>query len=311
MDKISKQPADVPNEITQILAMNPNLTLDELNIVAQQKVTEQNNRPQDDFCGLSPTQMYDWLYTPFSDLMGVSICTPDNLSSSPVMSYLSLILDEAMQQGGSFKATAKGNLPVKLVKQASELLPTFAVAEFGTDLTINDFAGSKEDRFIALHYARILSEMAGIIYLRNGRFHVKKTAQKQYQNQGISAFFLPMLKVAATEYNWGYFDGWEHEVDLSTFWVFMTWRLHTHASIDTLIDEVSTAFPDVLSQLSENEYFSQEHQLRNLLESRYVERFLQFWGFVTLDPRKFIDQKSVIREVSIQPLMKETFTFTV
>ena len=55
---------------------------------------------------------------------------------------------------------------------------------------------------------RLLAEIAGIIYLRSGRFHVKKAAQKQYQRHGLNAFFLPMLEAAVTGYNWGYLDSW-------------------------------------------------------------------------------------------------------
>jgi len=46
---------------------------------------------------------------------------------NPCMGYLALILDEAIS---SFKATSKGTLPAKLVKQTSDLLPEFAVSQF-------------------------------------------------------------------------------------------------------------------------------------------------------------------------------------
>jgi hypothetical protein len=86
--------------------------------------------------------MANWLYAPISELAEMTISTPNDLSSSPVMRYLALILDEAMLQDGAFKATAKGNLPTKLVKQASALLPEFAVAKFETPICINNYAGS-------------------------------------------------------------------------------------------------------------------------------------------------------------------------
>ena len=170
------------------MAMNPNLSLDELNAALQHKVQDRNNQPHPDFCGVTPTQMANWLYAPFDQLQWVTISTPDSLSASPVMRYLALILDDAMAQEGSFKATTKGNLPTKLVKQASELLPEFAVAQFERNISISEFAGSNEDKFNALHYTRVLAEISGIIYRRSGRYHVKKSAQKQYQVLGIQAF---------------------------------------------------------------------------------------------------------------------------
>jgi hypothetical protein len=305
----SKQHAEALDDIEQMTAMNPNLTLDELNAVMQHKMDERNNRPNSDFCGLSPTQMTNWLYAPFDKLDWVTIVTPEDVSSSPVMRYLTIILDEAMQNDGSFKATSKGNLPAKLVKQASELLPEFAVAEFSTPISINDFAGANEDKFTALHYTRVLAEIAGIIYRRSGRFHIKKALQKQYKTQGIQAFFKPMLEAVITKYNWAYLDSFEHDVDLRTFWLYMLWRLQTHASIDHLIDEVATAFPDLLLQLAQDDYYSPEMKLELLIESRFIERFLQFWGFVTVDPKRIFAKKRLPRKAKIQPLLLQTFQF--
>lgn len=311
MDDVSKQHAEVFDDFAQMVTMNPHLTLDELNVVAQHRMNERNNRPNADFCGLSSTQMTNWLYAPFNDLDWVTISTPDDLSGSPVMRYLKLILDEAMQNDGSFKATSKGNLPVKLVKQAGELLPEFAVSQYQTHIGLSEFSGSNEDKFNALHYTRILAEIAGIIYRRAGRYHVKKTAQKQYQSHGVNAFFSHMLEAATSQYNWGYLDAWEQDVDLRTSWLFMLWRLQNHSSVEQLIEEVSTAFPDLLLQLSVDEYFSPTQLLSMMIESRFIDRFLQFWGFVTVEPRRIFAAEPSNRKADIQPLLRQTFQFNV
>jgi hypothetical protein len=311
MDNISKQDAEIFDDITQVMAMNPHLSLDELNLVIQRKMADRNNQPNPNFCGLSPSQMTNWLYAPFSELAEITIRTPNDLSTSPVMRYLALMLDEAMRQEGSFKATAKGNLPAKLVKQATELLPEFAIAKFDMPISINEFGGSSEEKFNALHYTRLLAEIAGIIYRRSGRFHVKKAAQKQYQSHGLNAFFLPMLEAAVSGYNWAYLDYWGDHLELRMFWVFMLWRLQHHASIDQLIEEFCVAFPDFLNQFSSENYFSPQEQLQALIETRFVERFLQFWGFVTVDPRKYRDQERLPRTVDILPLLNQTFTFPI
>ncbi|TYL49231.1 YecA family protein [Marinomonas sp. IMCC 4694] len=311
MSRVSKQHAQVFDDVDAMLTMNPNLSLDELNTALQHKVQDRNNQPHPDFCGVTPTQMANWLYAPFDELQWVTIRTPDDLSSSPVMRYLALILDEAMAQEGSFKATSKGNLPTKLVKQASELLPEFAVAQFSQNISINEFAGSNEDKFNALHYTRVLAEISGIIYRRSGRYHVKKSAQKQYQALGIQVFFKPMLEAAISNYNWGYLDGFEYEVDLRTFWLFMLWRIQSHNSVDQLVEEVMTAFPDLLQSLPPDDYFSAERKLSVLIGSRFIERFLQFWGFVIIGPRRYLNAEPVARIVQVQPLLKHTFQFTI
>ncbi|WP_225505854.1 SecC motif-containing protein [Vibrio vulnificus] len=311
MSRSEKIHSQLSDDAEQLLAMNPDLTLDELNLVMQHKANQLNNMPNPDFCGLSPTQMANWLYAPFNELQWVTISTPDDLSASPVMRYLTLILDEAMAQEGSFKATSKGNLPTQLVKQASELLPEFAVAQFERDLSISEFAGSNEDKFNALHYTRVLAEISGIIYQRSGRYHVKKSAQKQYQALGIQAFFKPMLEAAISQYNWGYLDGFEFDVDLRTFWLFMLWRIQGHSSVEQLVEEVMTAFPDLLLAFPMDDYFSPERNVSMLIESRFIERFLQFWGFIIIDPIRYLDGEPVSRMVQTQPLLKQAFQFSI
>jgi len=311
MDSIAKQSAALSDEIAQILAMNPSLSLDELNAVMHDRVEQRNTEPDAAFYGLSPTQMQNWLYAPLNELTDVMIKTPTDLSRSPVMRYLELILNEAMQHAGSFKATAKGNLPAKLVKQASNLLPEFAVSQYSIHISINDFAGSNEDKFDALHYTRVLAEIAGIIYIKSGRVHVKKAAQKQYKAQGINAFFMPMLDTALTKYNWGYFDGWDDNANLSIFWLFMVWRLHSHRDLDKLTAEVATAFPAFVQQLTATEYCSQTKLLDSLIEARFIDRFLKFWGFVTVNPRLFFKDERLPRIAELQPLLSQTFQFMV
>ena len=311
MSSVSKQHAQIFDDAEGMLAMDPNLSLDELNVALQHKVQARNNQPHPDFCGLSPTQMTNWLYAPFDQLQWVNIKSPDELIACPVMRYLALILDEAIAQEGSFKATSKGNLPTKLVKAASELLPEFAVSQFNVNISISEFAGSNEDKFNALHYTRVLAEISGIIYQRSGRYHVKKTAQKQYQASGIQAFFKPMLEAAIGKYNWGYLDGFEYDVDLRTFWVFMLWRIQIHSNVDQLVKDVQTAFPDLLKLFPVDDYFPAEKNLSMLIETRFIERFLQFWGFVNIDPRRYINAEPVSRVVQVQPLLNQAFQFTI
>ena len=300
---------DVIQSIVQAAEMNPTLSLDELNLITANKMAALNNAPNADFCGLTATQMTNWLYAPMSELQLVSINTPQNIQTSPVMSYLELILEAAMKQDGKIKATATGNLPVKLVKQACALLPSFAVDQHATHISISEFTGSNENKFNALHYTRILAEISGIIFLKKGHFHIKKTAQKKYQNHGIAAFFIPMLEAACTKYNWGYLDGWPYDINLNIFWVFMLWRIQTHKSFETMVNEVKAAFPALLQQMPSDEYSSQGDHLSSLIGSRFMERFLQYWGFVTIDPRRFLNSKKGSRVVKVLPLLNQSFNF--
>jgi hypothetical protein len=60
-----------------------------------------------------------------------------------------------------------------------------------------------------------------------------------------------------------------------------------------------------------DDYLSTERKLSMLIESRFIERFLEFWGFVIIDPRSYINFEPLARVVQVQPLLKQTFQFTI
>jgi hypothetical protein len=75
------------------------------------------------------------------------------------------------------------------------------------------------------------------------------------------------------------------------------------------VGEVATAFPNLLGELPKDEHFQPMKLLSMIIESRFIERFLQFWGFVTIDPRWVFAEAPVPRTVNIQPLLTQTFDF--
>lgn len=311
LDGAAKQSAEIADELAQSIAMNPNLSLDELNVLLAHKMEERNNRPLDEFCGLSPHQMMNWLHAPLGELSWVTINTPADLNTCPVMRYLDLLVQEAIAQGGSFKATTRGNLPAKLVKQASAVLPEFAIAQYEREISISEYAGNKEDNFVALHYTRVLAEIAGIFTLKNGRFWLSQSAQQQYLSEGINSLFLPMLEVAVSRFNWGYLDSWESQINLRTFWLFMVWRVYSHGSLQKMFKEMATAFPDLLAQLTAEGEDRPERMLGHMIHLRFVERFLQYWGFVVHNPYLWFQATEETEQSQVLPLLKQTFIFAV
>ena len=302
--------SELIGDLSHILEMNPEMSIDELNVVAQHKMMQRNTMPLEEFCGLTPETMARWLYAPFDQITEVSINNDMDLSGSPVMQYLDIILDEAMSNGGRFKATAKGNLPAKLVKKASELRESLAIEKISTPVSISEYAGSNEDKFNALHYSRILAELAGVIYLNKGHFYVKKEAQKTYQEKGLQGLFLPMLEAAVKHYNWGYLDGWAEEPDLRLFWLFMVWRVREHGSLDKLIEEFRNAFPDFVSQMpAEGGYFIRDEEFIYIVQSRFIRRFLEFWGFASKYERSLLGKMNSSDKITIKPLLKQVFNF--
>lgn len=296
-------------DLEQLTLSNPGLSLEDLETVVASRIQAQNSKPSADLCGLSPEQMHNWINAPWNTWQGVEFSTPADLSSSPVMRYLEILLENLLEGGGSIKLTTKGNLPLRVVQQCnaiSDQLPS--VGELN-HISLSEYRGRNEDDFNALHYTRVIAELAGILYQRSGRLHFKKDAQKKFQQQGIGSFYAGMLESATSQYNWAYLDRFTDQLTFRDIWLFMLWRLQTHCSVQQLAEEVAVVLKPVLEQMPEPEYCSKQQELTSIVSTRFVRRFLGFFGLIK-HPGKgdFVSKPSEIIEFT--SLMTASFRFT-
>lgn len=227
-----------------------------------------------------PEQMHTWLNGRWNAWQGVEFSTPEDLSGSPVMRYLEVLLANMLEAGGSIKLTTKGNLPLQIVQQCNALAEQLSCLGERVHITISEYQGRNEDDFNALHYTRVLAELAGILYPRSGRLHFKKAAQKKFQQQGVAGFYADMLDTATRQYNWGYLDGFPEGYPLRELWLFMLWRLQSHQSIEQLADDVKAVIGTTLKQMPAPDYGSRHQELLQVISTRFVWRFLGFFGLV-------------------------------
>jgi hypothetical protein len=295
-------------DLQQLALSNPGLSREDFEIVMASRMRAQNSKPSADLCGLSPEQMHNWLYAPWNSWQGVNFSTPADVSGSPVMRYLEILLDNLLEEGGSIKLTPKGNLPVRIVQQCADIAEQLPSVGNLHPVSISEYRGRNEDDFNALHYTRLVAQEAGVLYQRSGRLHARKDAQKKYRQQGIGGFYADMLESAVSRYNWGYMDLYSDQLALQELWLFMLWRLHSHGCIQQLGQELAIVIKPVLDQLPQPEYSSKEEQLTNIVSIRFVWRFLGFFGLV-----RHLEGRSSPREdrekVEFTPLMAASFTF--
>ena len=312
IDAVDQTASDFADSVEVGLMQASGLDEAGVNQLVGQEMQQQNQQGLADFCGLSPDRISDWMYSPLDQIQGLRLTTPKDMSGSPVMRYLALIVEAVMAQKNGLGLTAKGNLPTWLVKEAAGLYEELAVARDGWAPSDTEFGGRNEDAFNALHYTRVLAELASLIEVRGKKLHLTQKAHSTYQTHGgIDAFFWPMLETAIFNYNWAYLDRFPELHDLPLFWVFMLWRLQAHQSVSQLQEEMQTAFPPLYDQLPEDKVLPKAMLFGMILESRFVRRFLEFWGFASIDPRYFDQEVPVPRTVTILPLWHQTFAFEV
>ncbi|SGZ05555.1 Putative uncharacterized protein [Moritella viscosa] len=189
MNAAEKQHTEVLGDISQAMAMNPSLSMDDLNLVIQRKKAECNNRPNADFCGLTPTQMTNWLYTPFSDLKDVNITTPDDLATSPVMRYLSLMLEDAMQQAGSIKATEKGNLPTKRLSKPARYYQSLQWLSIRLYQALVSLRAVMKINLMRCTMAAYWQNSLGFYILKTGIFMSKKSRKNNINSTALARSF--------------------------------------------------------------------------------------------------------------------------
>lgn len=295
-------------DLEQVVLSNPGLSREDLEAVVASRMQEQNSKPSAELCGLSPEQMLSWINAPWSAWEGVEFSTPADVSSSPVMRYLEILLEHLLAEGGSIRLTPKGNLPLRVVQQCGAIAEQLPSVGNLYPISISEYRGRNEEEFNALHYTRIVAELAGILYQRSGRLHFKKDAQKKYRQQAIGGFYADMLESATSRYNWAYLD-LHDQVALQELWLFMLWRLQSHCSIEQLVQEVAVVLGPLLDQLPPHDYFSKQQQLHNVVSLRFVWRFLGFFGLVRhLEGRDSFREAPV--KVEFTPLMEASFKFT-
>ena len=98
------------------------LTLDELNRCMKEHQERLNNRPIDDFDGISPNQMLVLQREGLSDqcVLGFKPSIDQFIDHVPLFKLSELLL-QTISQAGQLKLTVKGNLPVKVCEQLFNL----------------------------------------------------------------------------------------------------------------------------------------------------------------------------------------------
>jgi hypothetical protein len=198
-------PASVVNdELKGLLAEQEFDSIDDVQAVADQFMQQKNQLPQDDFQGLSPEQVHRMLHFPFDTPEFFTF--PETLSSAPEAPILHLVqeITAAIDEKG-LKATAKGNLPLKLCKLAKVDYQKFKPEG---DYLYRRNISSEED-FDDLHTARIILELSGLLRKTKGRFFLTKKYQQIIKKSGLTGLYPLLLKTYCRNFNWGFRDGYE------------------------------------------------------------------------------------------------------
>jgi hypothetical protein len=182
--------------IKNVMEQNENASIEELNEKISVVINERNNRPLEDFEGLSPEQMRLLLY--FGWEKNGIIINPDNHSGDniPMIKQIKYFIN-IIESEREIKLTKTGNLPPAIVK---DIYRQGIITDYGIELGMKI---NTEQDVNNISMMKILCTETGLIKKRNGRISLTKKAMPILSS---TDFLNRLFEAACYRFNWAYLD---------------------------------------------------------------------------------------------------------
>ncbi len=314
LGKLDSLPSDpgadgASTDLRQALDSREFNSMSEVEAFVGRHTQQQNQRPLDEFQGLSPEQMYRMLHFPFATPELVKV--PEVLNTSPTAPIMTLfgLLTEAIGEQG-LKPTATGNLPRKLCREA-------ALVFWGNDVYKKNtrFRGiNGEQDFPDLSTTRLVAELAGLIRKYKGRFILSRNCRALLSGNGTAAIYPRLFTAYVERFNWSYRDRYPELRLLQTaslFTLYLLTRYGRTARPQAFYEDAFLrAFPMVLDEIPPHQSFTPEEEVRSSYTWRTLVHFADFFGLATVEP---VSDSLMSREYRVQslPLLQEVVQFQV
>jgi hypothetical protein len=291
--------------LEQVSLTNP----EEAQAALQREVQGLNERPRDEFVGLSPAQMNGVIYAPFDSPDFATF--PDPLAVTPhcAATDLALWIVEALGEDG-LQRTVGGNLP----QAASRHILSRWAASPWAGSTLAPRSIRSETDFPTLHRTRVLMELAGLIRKYRGRFLLTRAARQRIETGGAASLHPLLLRTHAERLNWAWMDYQAEAPMLQQTFLFSLWLLHCFGEdwrpIEFYEEAVLRAFPMLLDAFPESSWLTPVECFGHAYALRMFHRFAESFGLVEIrrsDPEDYLSS----REARTTPLFREVVQFHV
>lgn len=271
------------DEIRETLANEGIESEQEVHELMQDVMARQASRPVADFHGLDPERMHALLYQTFetSWLIWADSIEAD---SSPVMGLLRPLLNNL--RTGDVKTTAKGNLPLTVVREMIE-----GLADSNSEAIVEPLQRERirsEEDVLPVHVTHIVAQLAGIADRRGMRLALTRRWSKTLARPEWGPVFPAMFKAMMTEFNWAYLDRVMDDArGIQTTGPFMLWLLHRYGDqwrpTRFYEDAHLQAFPMLIEEIEPKSYSTPEKDVRWLLRWRTL-RLFHWFGLIEQQP---------------------------
>jgi len=274
----------IAGEIAQAAEEQNFESLEELNALTNQVMERHNRRVSDEFCGLSPEQMFHLLHGPLTSPETVRFSTDiEPVLDSGIMRVFNSMV-EAIGDSG-LKATAKGNLPLGFCKALAQQLRK---EDDGSRLLLIGGIRSETDLDV-LHCTRLVTQLAGLVRKYRGKFVLTRKCLDMLSRQDIGCLYFELFMAYTTKFNWGYRDGYPEAGIVQQSFLYTLFLLASFGESPLpqqfYEDKFLTAFPMALEMFSNTPYSTAEDSARRCYVLRALEQFATFFGLAELTPQ--------------------------
>ena len=303
-DKTASQntTAAVSAGLLEALAGREFNSLEEAQAFGETFMEQRNQKPSDDFHGLSPEEMHCFLNFPLTSPHLVDF--PERLEDvpdAPILSLFKLLVEGIGEKG--LKATAKGNLPRDFCRNAT--------LSYWDEKTYQEYMHfgkvNKEEDFFELHVARVVAEVAGLIRKYKGKFILSRECRRLLAEGGLQTIYPRLLKAYSEQFNWGYRDGYRETPFIQHSFLFSLYLLSLYGDkwlpAEFYEDNFLQAFPSVIDELGQDLDFPPEWQIRNCYTQRTLVNFAVFLGLAKIERTAGEKQSLTSYKVKKLPLL--------
>ena len=253
-------------------------SIDDLQRSADEFMKGKNNVPLQEFCGFSASQMGYLLYEPFTSdstiVFNEPISPPMN---SPVMIALTELIEGIPTDG--VKATTKGNLPMAICRPvAAKLLEQ--TPERGR-YRYEKFRN--EEDLMPLLLVRPLLGIGGYLKKTKGRFNWTKKG-RDFIGHSAGHCYLELFKLAASRFNWGYFDGYPDVPIIQqgfAYTLFLVQSYGDYPKPESFYTQLFLeAFPMGLMEIDDSDHREANARFESCYTVRSFDRFMEYFGLI-------------------------------
>jgi len=275
-------PRAVLDELKKTLQGQTFESMEQAQAFVAQFMNQQQAASIDDFRGLSPAQMHRFLYFPFDSPDLATFPSPLDVAPDAPIAFCFEKLAEAIGEDG-LKPTAIGNLPRTFCREAWEEFPWKESSESWASLG----KISTERDFSEMHVTKLVADAGGLIRKYKGKLILGKECRKVLAEQGMRGIYPRLLRACAWQFNWACKDGYPEMGIIQQSFLFTLYLLSKYGGEwreCTFYEDIFLrAFPNVLSEVPPDTYFTPERTVRLAYALRSLKRFAYFMGLIEVE----------------------------